>query len=103
MGCFPGGESPFGCEDMSGNVWEWTRSLWALGSDTSIFEYPYDPADKRREDLPAGNDVERVLRGGAFYNYARSARCAFRFNRDPDFRDYHLGFRVVLSPFFSER
>lgn len=92
VGCFPLGASPFGCEEMSGNVWEWTRSLWG--------EYPYpaegSQAQKKREDPQAGGP--RVLRGGAFYGLPRDVRCAYRSVNDPDDGYDDLGFRVVLSP-----
>ena len=64
VGCFPGGASPCGCEDMSGNVWEWTRSLWGKDVQKPDFGYPYVPGDGR-ERLDAGNDVLRVLRGAS--------------------------------------
>jgi formylglycine-generating enzyme required for sulfatase activity len=92
VGCFPGGVSPYGCEEMSGNVWEWCHSLYK--------SYPYR-ADDGREDESSSDS--RVVRGGAFNYYARFVRCASRDYSDPDIRNHYLGFRVVVSPFFSER
>lgn len=83
-------------EDLSGNVWEWTRSLW-------VEKYPYQPdyTGALRENLKAGNDT-RVVRGGAFYFYSWLARSAYRVRLEPDLRNYSLGFRVVVSPFTSD-
>ena len=92
VGCFPAGVSPFGVEDLSGNVWEWTRSVWG--------DYPYPiPGEERqqRENLDAKGS--RVLRGGAFYNSQHYVRCASRNYYDPDNRNSYYGFRVVVSPF----
>jgi formylglycine-generating enzyme required for sulfatase activity len=91
VGCFPRGASPYGCEEMSGNVWEWTRSRPA--------DYPYDPLDGRED--PA-SDSPRVLRGGAYLNVAAYVRCAVRDWYYPSFRHWYLGFRVVLLPFSSD-
>jgi formylglycine-generating enzyme required for sulfatase activity len=69
----PTGDSPYGCADMVGNVWEWTQSL-----DKG---YPYDAKDGREDFNAAGGRVnpgDRVLRGGSFYYLYRGARCAFR-------------------------
>ena len=85
VGQYPDGASPYGALDMSGNVWEWTSSLWK--------GYKYDAGDGR-EDLKASGS--RVLRGGSFRNYARGVRCAIRDN-ELAWRD-RLGFRVCVSP-----
>ena len=83
VGAFIGGHSPVGAEELSGNVWEWTRSL-----------------SGGREDLAAEPDKARVLRGGSWYLSAGLARCAYRSRDLPDGRLNNIGFRVVASPFF---
>ncbi|MGB8646538.1 MAG: SUMF1/EgtB/PvdO family nonheme iron enzyme, partial [Anaerolineae bacterium] len=57
VGVFPSGASPYGVLDMSGNVLEWTRSVYK--------EYPYKP-DDGRENMDAGDESSRVWRGGTF-------------------------------------
>ncbi|MFA7242248.1 MAG: SUMF1/EgtB/PvdO family nonheme iron enzyme [Sulfuricellaceae bacterium] len=100
VGCFPA--NGYGLHDMSGNVWEWTRSLWGKDSQKPEFAYPYGPEDQRREDMDAGDDVYRVVRGGGWADLPDGARCACRNWSRPGLRYYLLGFRVVLrsSPVF---
>jgi formylglycine-generating enzyme required for sulfatase activity len=88
VGIFPEGASPYGCLDMAGNVWEWTRSAY--------HEYPYDPADGR-EDLN-GTDVLRVLRGGSWFIHGDGARVPGRGRYYPLYRDDTDGFRVMVAP-----
>jgi serine/threonine-protein kinase len=87
VGSYPEGASRCGALDMSGNVWEWTQSLYQ--------DYPYDPADGR-EDLDT--DGARVLRGGAFYSDAAAVRCGRRFGYGVRRGYYGFGFRLVVSP-----
>ncbi len=83
----PRGDSPYGCVDMAGNVWEWCRSRFA--------PYPYD-ANDGREDLEG--DARRVLRGGSWLIGQYSARCAYRHRSYPSGSWLNLGFRVSVSP-----
>ena len=96
VGCFPGGAGPYGppngrVEELSGNVLEWTRSV--------VKGYPYKSGETR-ENLAAGDDVRRVLRGGAFGGDAGRVRAASRHGCGPHDRFVVVGFRVVVSPFF---
>jgi len=94
----PRGDSPYGCADMTGNVWEWTRSLWGKETNKLGFEYPYQFNDSR-EDENANKSVLRILRGGSFLSDELEARCAFRGKDLPSFDFISIGFRVAVSPF----
>jgi formylglycine-generating enzyme required for sulfatase activity len=93
VGCFPAGASPYGIEDMSGNVWEWTRSVWGT--------YPY-PSDAigcaAREYREVREGIRRVRRGGAFFSSPRSARCTVRLGSGPYPHGGGMGCRVVVRP-----
>ena len=77
-----------GLADMSGNVWEWTRS-------------PYQPYPYREGDDGDDLDVEAlwVMRGGSFGDSEQHVRAANRGGADPGARRPFIGFRLVLSRF----
>jgi formylglycine-generating enzyme required for sulfatase activity len=89
VGCFKNGGSPYHVMEMSGNVYEWTRSKFT--------DYPYQPDDEDRESLSDKNDA-RVVRGGCWYYPARYCRVAYRFRDTPGIRIDFIGFRLCLSP-----
>ncbi len=97
----PRGDSPYGCADMAGNVWEWCS--------TKYRPYPFR-LDDGREDPQADGGLEgpraydrRVVRGGSFIYDRRDVRCAVRYRSNPNHRDWHVGFRVVVAPDPAER
>ncbi len=77
----PTGDSPVGCADMAGNVWEWTASWFQ----------PYPGSSYQHEDY---GEKFRVLRGGSFYVNDMSARAACRDGDDPSFWGWSSGLRV---------
>lgn len=86
VGSCPTGASPYGADDMAGNVWEWTHSLYK--------PYPYTGDDGREVEKSTGN---RVLRGGS-WNYSQLlARVAYRNDGRPhNWGSGDIGFRLVL-------
>ncbi len=94
VGCFPAGATPEGIEELSGNVWEWTRSRY--------LKYPY-PSDEQSRDERETIQVEGVKRddrfvqrGGAYYSGKQKMRAPLRDYNRADHINYDGGFRVVV-------
>ncbi len=87
VGSIPCPECAYGLADMSGNVWEWTRSPYQ--------PYPYDESD---DVLTVAEDALWVMRGGSFADGEQNVRGAVRGGADPGARRPFIGFRLVISP-----
>ena len=87
-----GGDSPYGCADMVGNVWEWCNDWFS--------ESEYISRVHALEVNPKGpqSGKYRVLRGGSFDYLYNGARGASRSSSHSDSCNSSLGFRVCASP-----
>ena len=88
VGCFPRGASPYGCEEMSGNVWEWCSDWFDDGYYV-----------RSSEENPKGPDsgTDRITRGGRWESVSNGCRSSYRRNSEPDSRDFRFGFRLVKA------
>jgi formylglycine-generating enzyme required for sulfatase activity/predicted RNA-binding Zn-ribbon protein involved in translation (DUF1610 family) len=88
VGTYPAGVSPYGAQDMAGNAWEWTRTLFK--------SYPY-AADDGREIAGEPTVTDRmVMRGGSWYDDYGSVRSTLRFGGKPDQAHDAVGFRCAF-------
>ncbi len=78
------GASWVGAMHMSGNVWEWTNTLFQ--------DYPYDATDGRESGAATG---VMVIRGGSWGDGDSIVRAAYRGKAAPGYRDEYTGFRCA--------
>ncbi|TMK65425.1 MAG: ergothioneine biosynthesis protein EgtB [Actinobacteria bacterium] len=85
-GVYPGGASPLGCEQMIGDIWEWTSS--------DFHGYPgFAPFPYREYSEVFFGDQYKVLRGGSWATHPVAARATFRNWDFPIRRQIFSGFR----------
>ena len=83
------GQSPYGVYGMSGNVWEWTSSLFK--------PYPYNSTDGREDKAAAG---KRIVRSGSWHTFGvptGNDRIDTRYELDPHYFGAYVGVRCAKT------
>ena len=86
VGSFPRGSSPFGIEDLSGNVFEWCLDYYEAYRGKDIVN---------RRGPKSG--TQRIYRGGSWRSKASSLRVSARHFNLPNYSSNDVGFRLVCE------
>ena len=84
---FPDGRSPYGANDMAGNVFQWVNDFYG--------EHAYDGMDPRNPAGPASGD-SHVLRGSSYETEVALLQSAVRHFGGAGYHSSELGFRCAL-------
>ncbi|WP_227519426.1 selenoneine synthase SenA [Marinobacter sp. ANT_B65] len=87
---YPAGDSPFGCRQMVGTVWEWTSSQFFPYDGFCIDMYPF------MSSLQFGD--HKVCRGGSCATSSGLIRGTYRQAYLPRRNDVYTGFRTCALP-----
>jgi gamma-glutamyl hercynylcysteine S-oxide synthase len=88
VSAFPQGQSAYGCDDMLGNVWEWTATTFQ--PYPSFGSFPYAGYSSTYFD-----DRHYVLKGGSWATRPWALRASFRNWYHPHVRQIFAGFRCA--------
>ncbi len=93
VGRYPGGSSPYGVQDMAGNVAEWVNDWYSA-------VYYTEAAQQSPITDPAGppSGTRKVVRGGSWDAVPFFARTVHRQDRDPNDPALWIGFRCAAEP-----
>jgi formylglycine-generating enzyme required for sulfatase activity len=86
VGYYPRGASPFGIEDLAGNVFEWTLD----GLEAYKGKEVTNPRGPKQS-------AQRVYRGGSWKSRITSLRTTARAFNSPDYNSNDVGFRIVCE------
>lgn len=86
VGSHPMGQSPYGVQDMAGNLYEWVMDWYADNF------YTNSPAINPRGP---SEGTAKVQRGGSYLNTPYRLRSSFRTKGDPTEQDPNVGFRCA--------
>lgn len=82
----PQGDSPYGCADMAGNMYDWTNSWYQAYEGNTISDKNY-------------GEIYRVVRGSTWFIGVSDVRCAYRGGIIPLNGIFIVGFRCAITPF----
>ncbi|MGF1727782.1 formylglycine-generating enzyme family protein [Photobacterium nomapromontoriensis] len=85
---YPHNTSPFGCQQMAGNLYEWCSDYFHTDTPECRNDQFYKEIRESRR---------RVLKGGAWTVDASRLRAAARWSYTPNLRDNIIGFRVAYD------
>ncbi|MBH0208944.1 MAG: hypothetical protein A4C66_08995 [Nitrospira sp. HN-bin3] len=83
------GQSPYGVQDLAGNLYEWVMDWYAEDFYSSFIN---GPAVNPRGP---GEGTAKVQRGGSYINTPYRLRSSFRTKGDPTEQDPNVGFRCA--------